>query len=185
MSKAQQLDLARMINKILMLKSVENCLVFESSKGQAFDLFVVFRNAEANNGDHDYVPISVYIFDLQSSQVGIRSGQKLSPSKVSCQQFERILTLIEALKELASFSLSEVNDMKNEFKLSNICQALINGHYYFNFFTTYAKAEVREVECAGHPNLVVSGAESAKQYFGILWPLVQASISIKSPSVWT
>lgn len=187
MNRTQIFKLARKVNSVLQLEADENCLVLESPRGQSFDLMVVCRNAESGNSS---IPISVHFFEFKSGEVipqSTSSPKTRKSTKISCVQFKRILVLIGALKELTSSSPSSVGANAlgkevNDFKLSNICEALINGNYCFNFFSTYAEVQAKAAEYSTHPNLVISDAASAEKYFGMLWPVVQASRSSISRS---
>jgi hypothetical protein len=155
-------DIAKSFNERAQFPITQECVMFESLKGQGFDLLLAFMSGGRCH---------VLIFDAKSAEViPSSSNETVKPTTLKCDQFTNFLKLIDALKELS-----------NTTELSSICQALVEGNYHFIYLTTYADVKPdKNTDLSKHPNLKITKKADAKEFFGMMWPVVKSFRSMSS-----
>ena len=142
------------------------CTSFESPVGQSFDHFIAMLTAEPGQSPTANSPAFVTVIDNKSGMVS--PDETLGKKGLNYAQFYRFQTLVEKLRNLSE---------TGEIKLSRISRALVEGRYRFVYLTTYVELAFNSFK---HPNLVVSDAKSSKDFYGMVWPLVQSLRSASS-----
>jgi hypothetical protein len=155
-------DIAKSFNMKAKFPQFEKCVMFESKKGQGFDLLLAFMSGGRCH---------VLIFDAKSAEViPSSSNETVRPVTLKCDQYKHFLKLIEALKELS-----------NTTELSSICKALVEGNYHFIYLTTYPDVKPdKNTDLSKHPNLEITNKADTSEFFGMMWPVVKSFRSMSS-----